>query len=287
MSEAEAIKVIAHALSTSLSFPSPIQVKDSGFRIQSRRAEKAKWLKNGKVLNASFPGWGPSFQQRTVNVQIVVDLGWSLDQLIKSVMEQAGSTLQHQRTQRARANAKGVPEPLDSESFLDFRRLDIDVAAAHALIQHFGSDVAVSEWLRTKLSLANASYKPHEAAPTVRVHSFTVAVPFLLGPLHVTDEPSPLPGQPHWTDNDVRILRSDCGPDDEPIRLVEEAIEGTPLSGRPIVHCAHWPMQDDSIRRWRARQGIDSQHPDAAFWDGTEWRVIFEPRLISLCEAFG
>ena len=241
MSEAEAIETIALALSGSLNSLSLIDVANSGFSVHRRRAEKLKWLESGTLLKASFPGWGPSFEQRTVNIQLVVDLKCSRDELIQSVMKQAGSTLQHQSTQRARANAKGVPTPLDGESFLDFRRLDIDVATAHALLERLGSDAAVREWLRTKLALANAVYKPHETAPSLRVHGFTVAVPFLLRPLSLTDEPSPLPGRPRWTDSEIRILRSDCGSDAESIRLVEQATEGTPLSGRPIVQCAPWP----------------------------------------------
>lgn len=156
MLETSATNVIAAAIGRALGGPGEVTVTGGGFRIRPNKAAAACCIgTTGRVFLAVFDGWGTAFERRRMAVQILVDLDWSVDDMVLSALKQVELTLGHQKRQLVRAAAAGIPSPLDLEAFTDPRRLRIDIAAAVALRQHLGSDPAARAWIKDQLRLAS------------------------------------------------------------------------------------------------------------------------------------
>lgn len=289
MLETSATNVIAAAIGRALGGPGEVTVTGGGFRIRPNKAAAACCIgTTGRVFLAVFDGWGTAFERRRMAVQILVDLDWSVDDMVLSALKQVELTLGHQKRQLVRAAAAGIPSPLDLEAFTDPRRLRIDIAAAVALRQHLGSDPAARAWIKDQLRLASGQVALAGRRPSARVHGFVLAVPFLLDPMGLLTGAESRGGRPRWLDNEMAVSSYTVAERDGAFAAAVRAMTDTPLEGRAIVTGSIWPSDaaERAIDRTVA-EGASITIDPGDLPERREWRFTIERRLVGVDEAFG
>jgi len=236
MLETTATNAIAAVVDQSLGVSCEVSVLQSGHPVGSGKAAAARCMgRHGRLCRVERDGWGPAFEKMRIAFQLAVDLSWDLDTLVVSVLKQGGLACERQNHRRVRAAALGIPTPLDADAFTDTDRLRIDIAAAAALRQILGSDVAARSWIDSQLRRVADRIRGVAKSSALQVQGLNLAIPFTLGPLKLLAIPEDWKGRVRWLDNEIR-MSSFAGTDSERIySTAVRMLRNTPLEGRLIV----------------------------------------------------
>jgi hypothetical protein len=285
MTESKAAAIVSTTMSQALAGSATVEISTEGFRPYSMNMEAMLSIgDDGRVFQMLVDGWGAAFERRRIACQIVIDLRWSADELIKAVLKKEAGFVSSQCGRRIRASASGIAKPLDAETFTDLGRLKIDIAVARALHDQFGSDQVVRDWMRDQLRMFMGRY---DKSCTLQMHGFTVAVPIALPSLEVIADRTAIWNRPCWIDDMVSITQYGPSEGDEAREAMIRMLEDTPLRGRPLLDACIYPSEEmrSAIANARQRRGVDDG--DERPREPREWRFSVEPRLVSFVEAFG
>lgn len=279
---------VADVIRRSLGPSSRVEVAASGFRIRPGHAAQADLLgSSARVFEVVVDGWGPSFEQRRIARQYLIDLRWTMDELVLSILRQAASFIEHQNLRRIRGWAMGLDAPLGPDGFVDLGRLQIDVGAAEALHRHFGSDPAVRAWIVEQMEMVSRRRRNHEPAPVLRVHGRVLAVPFTMAPFELRSAEAGRNRRPWWRDDIISISPYTEAQGGAARSAISRLMEGTPLENRAIVEGAIWPSDEAENAFAKLGRGGSANYEIAGYRpERTEWRFRIESRLIGVVEAF-
>jgi hypothetical protein len=285
MPESKAAAIVSTTMSQALAGSATVEVSTEGFRPYSMNMEAMLSIgDDGRILQMLVDGWGAAFERRRIACQIVIDLRWNTDELIKAVLKKEAGFVSSQCARRIRASASGIAKPLDAETFTDLGRLKIDIAVARALHDQFGSDEAVRDWMTEQLRMFMGRY---DKSCVLQMHGFTVAVPIALPSLEVIPDRTAIWNRPCWIDDMVSITQYTPSEGDDARAAIIRMLEDTPLRGRTLLDASVYPTDEmqQAIAKTRARRGMDDG--DERPPERNEWRFAVEPRLVSFVEAFG
>lgn len=288
MRDAEALAIISASFGRAIGAEGAVKVSsvDDG-RAPVAALSAARALgSGGRVLLVAVDGWGAAFERRRILKHLVADVHADRDDLVSSVLERSRDLIEQQNARRVRAAAFDIGSPLDQKTFADLRRLRIDIATARALHLHLGGDAAVRDWFTVQLERWCAPIGGGRVRSVLRVHGFTVSVPFTLDPLALFED-APLANCARWLGNEIWLTLPADMPDVEVHAAAERAARSTPLADRAIVSAVTWPpaVTEEDAKSLRVsashRSSAETSAPARSLW-----LITFERRMISLLEAF-
>lgn len=239
---------------------------------------------HGIVLSVSRVGFGPAYQKVQIRHHVVLDSRTARDDLAKSVIEECWPMIHNQMLLRAQAVCSGIQQPLEREEFIDLRRLQIDIAAARALQDEFGSDNEVCHWLRDQLGKA-FDRLPASKFSKFFVSGLTVEVPFKLDPLQLDVNDKIRSDDDHWCGSAVNVsFHSEVGRDEATQRIFE-ILSDTPLAGRHISTLETWPPHEFVVASKR-RRGLGNADQILPAEKSFQWQANVSEKLASIDQLF-